>query len=119
MVKWLRIRLPEQGTWVQSPVSEDSTCCGATKPVRHNKRSHRKEKLMHPQLEQPPLATTREGPKYSNDELAQLWFLKKKKKHTTFLFLATWLKNDNKGYLEMGAWTLTPVEQKKQPRDED
>ena len=25
-----------QGTRVQAPVREDPTCCGATKPVRHN-----------------------------------------------------------------------------------
>ena len=33
MVQWSRIRLPMQGTWVQSLVWEDSTCCGATKSV--------------------------------------------------------------------------------------
>ena len=31
-----RIRLPMQETWVWSLICEDSTCCGATKPVRHN-----------------------------------------------------------------------------------
>ena len=36
MVQWLRIRLPMQGTRVQALVQEDPTCCGATKPVRHN-----------------------------------------------------------------------------------
>ena len=25
-----------QGTWVRALVQEDPTCCGATKPVRHN-----------------------------------------------------------------------------------
>ena len=30
--RW-RIRLPMQGTWVQSPVQEDSICQGAPKPV--------------------------------------------------------------------------------------
>ena len=39
VVQWLRIRLPVQGTWVQSLVQEDSTCCGATKPMCHNYRS--------------------------------------------------------------------------------
>ena len=34
-VQWLRIRLPELGTRVQSLVQEDSTC-GATKAVCHN-----------------------------------------------------------------------------------
>ena len=33
---WLRIRLPMQGTQVRSLVRENPTCCGATKPVRHN-----------------------------------------------------------------------------------
>ena len=36
VVRWLRIRLPMQGTWVQALVQEDPTCRGATKPVRHN-----------------------------------------------------------------------------------
>ena len=43
-VQWLRIRLPMQGTWVQSLVWEDSARSGATKPMHHNKRSHRDEK---------------------------------------------------------------------------
>ena len=32
----LRFRLPMQGTWVRSLAWDDPTCCGATKPVRHN-----------------------------------------------------------------------------------
>ena len=36
VAQWLRICLPMQGTRVQSLVREDPTCCGATKPVRHN-----------------------------------------------------------------------------------
>uniref|UniRef100_A0A8C0CCV2 EMAP like 1 n=1 Tax=Balaenoptera musculus TaxID=9771 RepID=A0A8C0CCV2_BALMU len=36
VVQWLRICLPMQGTRVRSLVWEDPTCCGATKPVRHN-----------------------------------------------------------------------------------
>ena len=36
VVKWLRIRLPRQGTWVWSLVQEDLTCRRATKPVHHN-----------------------------------------------------------------------------------
>ena len=67
VARWLRIRLPMQGTRVWSLVREDPTCHGATKPVRHNywacvtqllkpaclepvlcnKRSHRNEKPMH------------------------------------------------------------------------
>ena len=33
VVQQLRICLPIQGAWVQSLVSEDSTCLGATKPA--------------------------------------------------------------------------------------
>ena len=36
VAQWLRIHLPMQGTWVQVLVREDPTCCGATKPIRHN-----------------------------------------------------------------------------------
>ena len=36
VVQGLRIRLPMQGTWVRALVQEDSTCCGATKLMRHN-----------------------------------------------------------------------------------
>ena len=36
VVQWLRICLPMQGTRVRALVQEDSTCRGATKPVRHN-----------------------------------------------------------------------------------
>ena len=35
-IKQLRISLPMQGTWIWSLVLEDSTCGGATKPMRHN-----------------------------------------------------------------------------------
>ena len=34
--QWLRIRLPMQETRVRALVREDPTCCGATKPMRHN-----------------------------------------------------------------------------------
>ena len=40
IAQWLRIRLSMQGTQVQSLVQEDPTCRRATKPVRHNYRSH-------------------------------------------------------------------------------
>ena len=33
---WLRIHLLMQGTQVRALVWEDPTCCGATKPMRHN-----------------------------------------------------------------------------------
>ena len=36
VVQWLRICLPMPGTWFWALVREDLTCCGATKPVRHN-----------------------------------------------------------------------------------
>ena len=36
VAQWLRIRLPMHRTQVRSLVQEDPTCCGATKPVRHN-----------------------------------------------------------------------------------
>ena len=36
VAQWLRIRLPIQGTRVQALVREDPTCCGATRPMRHN-----------------------------------------------------------------------------------
>ena len=36
VAQWLRIRLPMQGTWIQSLVRKDPTCRGATKPMRHN-----------------------------------------------------------------------------------
>ena len=58
--RWLRIRLPMQGTRVRSLVREDPTCDGATKPLRattteptglepvlRSKRSHRNEKPAH------------------------------------------------------------------------
>ena len=38
MVRWLRIHLPMQGTWVQSVVREP-TCHKATKPARPSYRS--------------------------------------------------------------------------------
>ena len=37
VVQWQRICLPVHGTWVRSLVEEDSTCCRATNPVRHNR----------------------------------------------------------------------------------
>ena len=36
VAKWLRIRLPVQGTRVRALVREDPTCHRATKPVHHN-----------------------------------------------------------------------------------
>ena len=34
VVQWLRIRLPMQGTWVQSLLQKDPTCHQTTKPSR-------------------------------------------------------------------------------------
>ena len=36
VVQWLGVRLTVWGTWIRALVREDPTCCGATKPVRHN-----------------------------------------------------------------------------------
>ena len=36
MVRWLRIHLPMQGTWVLALVREDPTCRRATKPMCHS-----------------------------------------------------------------------------------
>ena len=36
VVQWLRILLPEQGTWVQSLIQEKPTCHKATKPIYLN-----------------------------------------------------------------------------------
>ena len=46
-MQWLRIHLPMQGTWVQSRVREDPTCCGATKPMRHNYWAYALEPVSH------------------------------------------------------------------------
>ena len=82
VAQWLGICLPTQGTRVQALVQEDPTCCGATKPMRHNywarvpqllkpvhlepvlrnKRSPCNEKPGHRNQEKPPLAATRESP---------------------------------------------------------
>ena len=39
VVQWLRVRLPIQGTWVQSWFRKIPTCHGAAEPVCHNYRS--------------------------------------------------------------------------------
>ena len=78
VAQWLRIRLAMQGTRVRALVREDPTCCGATKPMRHNYWAHmpqllkptclepmlRKKRSHHntPQQKVAPLATTRESP---------------------------------------------------------
>ena len=36
VVQWLRLQLPMKGTWIQSLIGEDRTCCGATEPMCHN-----------------------------------------------------------------------------------
>ena len=71
----LRICLLMQGTRVRALVWEDPTCCGATRPVRHNywacasgacapnKRGRDSERPAHCDEEWPPLAATRESPR--------------------------------------------------------
>ena len=36
VASWYRIHLPLQETWIGSLIWEDPTCCGSTKPERHN-----------------------------------------------------------------------------------
>ena len=53
VVKWLRVHLPKQGTWVPSLFWEDSTCHRAAGPMRPNysmlciERSHHNKKPAH------------------------------------------------------------------------
>ena len=47
VVQWLGIRLTMQGTQVRALVQEDPTCCGATKPVRHNYQACALESTSH------------------------------------------------------------------------
>ena len=81
MVQWLRICLPIQGTWVQSPVLKDPTCHRAIKPeshncrspsalepVPHNRRSHLNEK---PKYHNERVAPTAREPAHSNEDPAQ------------------------------------------------
>ena len=62
LIQWLRIHQPRQGTWVQSLFWEDSTCCGAAKPMCHNYWASR---VQEPQLSTPEhlasCCTTREA----------------------------------------------------------
>ena len=55
VVQWLRICLPMKGTRVPSLVQEDSTCCGAAKPMCPNfwdcSRAHAPEQEPPPQWE--------------------------------------------------------------------
>ena len=71
MVQWLRIRLPMQGTQVQSLVREDPTCHGATKPGCHNYWSPQPQLLKPARLE-PVLRHERghrdEKPAHCNEE---------------------------------------------------
>ena len=54
VAQWLRIRLPTQGTQVHALVREDTTCRGATKPVRHNYWPHEPQ-LLKPTRQEPML----------------------------------------------------------------
>ena len=79
VAKWLRIRLPMQGTRVRSLVWEDPTCHRATKPVSHKywarvprARALQQEKPLQwearaPQLRVAPLAATRESPRAATE----------------------------------------------------
>ena len=60
VAQWLRIRLPMQGTRVQSLVQEDPTCHGAAKSMRRNSSTCATTTEIHapraraPQQEKPP-----------------------------------------------------------------
>ena len=62
VVQWLGIHLPMQGTGVQSLVQEDPTCRGATKVLRHSKKSDHNEESRHCNYIVAPTAT-RERPR--------------------------------------------------------
>ena len=47
VAQWLGVRLPMQGTRVQSLVPEDPTCCGAAGPVHHNYQACSLEPMSH------------------------------------------------------------------------
>ena len=82
-VQWLRIRLPMQGTWVQSLAQENPTCHGATKPMHCNywspsalesvlhKRSHRSEKPALHNERATPARRNQTMPAHSNEGRAQ------------------------------------------------
>ena len=71
VTQWLRTHLPMQGTRVQALVWEDPTCCGATKPVRHNYWAPVPQ-LLKPALLEPVLCNKRshdnEKPAHHNEE---------------------------------------------------
>ena len=54
VAQWLRIRLPMQGTQVQSLVQEDPTCRGATEPMCHTTTEAHAPRARAPQQEKPP-----------------------------------------------------------------
>ena len=62
MVRWLRVCLPMQGTWVRCLVWEDLTCLGATKPVSHPFRAHMPQSPCRTTRESTTVTTTRESP---------------------------------------------------------
>ena len=79
VVQWWRIRLPMQGTCVQSVVWEYPTYRGVTEPVLHNywsscsvacvhsKRSHCSESPYTATREEPSLTATRESPQLAKE----------------------------------------------------
>ena len=62
VAQWWRIHLPMQRTWVQSLVWEDSTGCGAAKPMSHNYWS--------PRTLQSPRSPTRQATEARNSRTA-------------------------------------------------
>ena len=80
VVQWLRIFLPMQGTGVQSLVREDPTCCGATKPVRHNYWACALEPLSHKYWAHTPQLLK---PAHSDEDPTQPK-IKKKRKEIVF-----------------------------------
>ena len=86
VVRWIRIRLPIQGTWVRSPVQEDSTCLREphvphlVSPRAYSpcKRSHCSETPAHRNEEESPGSAARTPERSSEDSAA-------KKKERKFL----------------------------------
>ena len=97
VIQWLQVRLPMQGTGVQSRVREDPTLCNAIKPtchncwactlepVFHNKRCHHNEKSVHLKEEEPLLTTIRE----SLHTAAKTQFSQEKEKKTRWETFST------------------------------
>ena len=75
VVQWIRIHLPMQGTWVRFLVQEDSTSCGAAKPVYYSSWAQTLEPLTTATEAQVPnslCSTTREAISMRSPHLPQL-----------------------------------------------